>query len=457
MAAKLTTDPVRRPPTVPIPGWIVAVAFLTARKPAIKALGRRYGTAFTVRLPIVGKVVVFGEPALIKDVLSTKDDLVVPAGHVGWVFGPGSTVSLHGAELRKRRRLLLPMFHGRRMGAYEAVVQEEVLRETANWPEGREFATLPSMTRITLNAILRAIFGAEGTELNELRQLVPAMVGLGARVALMPLWARRDFGHWSPGGRFVRQRRRYDGLIAQLIATARSDPNFDQRSDVLSLMLAARYEDGSPLSEAHIGDELFTLLAAGHETTSATLTWAIERMRRNPRLLARLTDEAAGDQTRLLQATIWEVQRTNPTIQGLLRVTRARIQLGEWVIPEDHLVAVSMVMSHSSKRTFPSPDVFDPDRFLDNPPDNSVWLPFGAGIHRCVGAAFANMEMLMVLQTLLRHFNLSTTDAAGEWSRYRGVTNAPWRGGRAIVHRRTDRSATSAASECVALVTSECG
>lgn len=439
MGASATTDAVRLPPVVSIPSPIVAAAFLTARKAAVKALGRRYGTAFVVRLPIVGQVVVFGEPTLIKDVLSTKDDLVRPASHVGSVFGPGSTVSLHGAELRQRRRLLLPLFHGRRMAGYEDVVAEEVLRETASWPEGREFSTLPSMMRITINAILRAVFGAQGAEFDELRQLLPAMVALGSRLAILPTWARGDFGPWSPGGRFVRKRRRYDEIIARLIATARCDPNFAERSDVLSLLLAARYDDGQPISDSHIADELFTLLAAGHETTSATLAWTVERLRRHPQLLRRLTAEADRDESRLLQATVWEVQRTHPVIQGLLRVTRSRIRLGEWVIPENHLVAVSMVLSHSSERNFVNANVFDPDRFVGNPPDSSLWVPFGAGIHRCVGAAFANMEMLVVLRTLLRHFEFSTTTAAGEWDYFRGVTNAPWCGGRAVVHRRAGR------------------
>ncbi|MBI2698424.1 cytochrome P450 [Mycobacterium gordonae] len=436
MAARPTTEPVLRPPVVPIPGLMVAVAFLTARRAAVRALGRRYGDAFTVRLPVVGQVSVFGNPAMVREVLSTKDDLIRPASHVGSVFGPGSTVSLHGAELRQRRRLLLPVFHGKRMAAYEAVVEEEVLRETAGWVPGQPFATLPSMTRITLNAILRTVFGAEGAEFERLRQSLPAMVADGSRLALLPQWARRDFGRWSPGGRFTRQRRRYDEVIAQLIAKARNDPNFHERSDVLSLLLAARYEEGGSLTDDHIADELFTLLAAGHETTSATLAWAVERLRRHPQLLARLTAEADRGQTRLLQATVWEVQRTHPVIQGLLRVTRARVRLGEWVIPENQLVAVSMVLCHSSDRNFPDADEFNPDRFVDNPPDMSVWVPFGAGTHRCVGAAFANMEMIVVLRTLLRHFDLRTTDAAGEWSRSRGVTNAPWRGGRAVVFRR---------------------
>ena len=181
--AEATTDPVRLPPMVPIPKPIAAAAVLAARKAAVKAVGRRYGDAFTVRLPIVGHAVVISDPALIKDLFSTRGDLVTRPSNLGSVFGPGSTFSLHGAEHRQRRKLLVPPFHGRRMNGYEAIVEEEVLRETASWPEGREFATLPSMMRITLNAILRAVFGAEGTEFDELRRLVPPMVALGSRSA----------------------------------------------------------------------------------------------------------------------------------------------------------------------------------------------------------------------------------------------------------------------------------
>jgi cytochrome P450 len=446
--AEATTDPVRLPPKAPIPKPIAAGAFLAARGRAVKALGRRYGDAFTVRLPIVGQAVVISDPASIKDLFSTKGDLVTRVSNLGWVFGPGSTFSLHGGEHRQRRKLLVPPFHGKRMTGYEAIVEEEVLRETASWPEGREFPTLPSMMRITLNAILRAVFGAEGAEFDELRRLLPSMLSLGSRLAVLPLSARRDFGRLSPGGRFAGHRRRYDDVIARLIATARRDPNFTERSDVLSLLLAARHDDGQPISDSHVADELLTLLAAGHETTATTLAWAVERIRRHPWLLSRLTAEVDDEGSALLQATVWEVQRTHPVIEGTSRVTHARIRLGEWVIPEHRVVVVSVVLAHGNEKNFPNANVFEPDRFVGNPPDTSLWVPYGGGAHRCVGAAFANMEMLVTLRTLLRHFEFATTHDAGESTHSRGVANAPGRGGRAVVYRRAARAtaATKAVS-----------
>ena len=172
-----TTDLVKLPPRLRIPKIVQALAFVAGRDRAVGALARRYGTAFTLNLPIVGEAVVISDPALIKDLFTTSGDLVGrrPSNGLGRIFGPGSTFSLDGDEHRERRKLLVPPFHGKRMQGYEHIIEEEVMRETADWPEGREFETLPSMMRITLNAILRAVFGAEGAAFEELRELLPAL------------------------------------------------------------------------------------------------------------------------------------------------------------------------------------------------------------------------------------------------------------------------------------------
>ncbi len=431
-----TTDPVRLPPGPRIPKALTGIAFLAKRHRAIAAIGRRYGTAFTVSLPVFGNAVVIGDPGLIKDLFTTSSDLVGRASNLGSVLGPGSTFSLDGDEHRARRKLLVPPFHGKRMAGYEAIVEEEVMREIESWPEGREFETLAPMMRITLNAILRAVFGARGSAFDELRELFPPMIPVASRLAVMPKVFRRDYGPWSPWGRVQRYRRRYNEIIAELIAEARRDPAFDERGDVLALMLQARYEDGSPISDDHIADELLTLLSAGHETTATTLAWAIERLRRHPRLLSRLQAESDAGGSELLQAAIWEVQRVRPVVEATIRVTRQRIRLGEWVIPENRAVIASITMSHSSDRNFAKPTSFDPDRFLGAGPDTHTWIPYGGGIRRCIGAAFANMEMNVTLRTLLREFDFGTTYAAGERIHSRGVATAPGRGGRAVVYRR---------------------
>jgi cytochrome P450 len=431
-----TTDPVRLPPGPRIPKAVMGVGFLTARHRAVASIGRRYGSAFTVNLPIFGETVVIGDPGLIKDLFTTSSDLVGRAANLGTVLGPGSTFSLDGDEHRARRKLLVPPFHGKRMIGYEAIVEQEVMREAAGWPEGREFETLQPMMRITLNAILRTVFGAQGTAFDELRDLFPPMIPLASRMAVMPAALRRDLGPWSPWGRVQRYRRRYNEVIADLISEARSDPAFEDRNDVLALMLAGRYEDGSPISDDHIADELLTLLSAGHETTATTLAWAVERLRRHPRLLGRLTAEVDAGGSELRQATIWEVQRIRPVVEATIRVTRERIRLGEWVIPENHTVIASITMSHVSERNFADPTAFKPDRFLGGNPDTHTWIPYGGGIRRCIGASFANMEMNVTLRTLLREFEFGTTYAAGERTHSRGVATAPARGGLAVVYRR---------------------
>jgi cytochrome P450 len=258
---------------------------------------------------------------------------------------------------------------------------------------------------------------------------------------------RRDYGRWSPSGRATTLRRRYDEIISGLIADARRDPGFDDRGDVLALLLRARYDDRTPIADDHIADELLTLLAAGHETTATTLAWAVERLRRHPRVLSRLTDEVDAGASELLQATIFEVQRVRPVINATARLTKTRIKLGEWVIPERRVVMVSIALAHAASRNFTDPSVFDPDRFVGNPPDNHSWIPYGGGVRRCIGAAFANMEMTVTLRTLLREFEFRGTYAADEPPRSRGVATAPARGGRAVVYRRRPRASIARPAE----------
>jgi cytochrome P450 len=449
--ATATTEPVRLPPGPWAPKFAQGAALLTARHGAVAALARRYGSPFTVNLPFFGQTVVISDPVLVKELFSTSRDLIGrPTNNLGDVLGAGSMFSLDGDELLARRKLLLPPFHGKGMRTHERITEEEVMREIANWPEGREFETLEPMMRITLNTILRAVFGAEGPALDELRALMPVAVTFGSRIAFLPPIVRRDLGPWSPGGRFAQYRRRMDALIDSLIAEARADPAFEERSDVLTLLLQARYDNGEPIPDRHIADELLTLLVAGHETTSTTLAWAVERLRRHPRLLSRLTDEVDAGGSELREATILEVQRTRPVLTAALRRTKKRIRLGEWVIPEDNTVMASIQLAQASEQSFPDAESFNPDRFVGTAPNPFAWIPFGGGMNRCIGAAFATMEMDVALRTLLRELRFAPTDAPGERRHSRGVALAPGRGGRAVVYRRTADASSDADSVSVA-------
>ncbi|MFB1298357.1 cytochrome P450 [Mycobacterium sp. pW049] len=436
--ATATTDPVRLPPGPRIPKLIQGAAVLAARYGSVAALGRRYGSTFTLQLPVFGETVVISDPVLVKDLFSTSRDLVGrPQNNLGGdVLGPGSIFNLEGDELLARRRLLLPPFNGKNMRAYEDITEQEVVREMASWPEGVEFETLEPMMRITLNTILRAVFGAKGDELDELRVVIPAAVEFGSKIALLPSVVRRDVGPWSPGGKFARYRRRMDEICTSLIADARSDPNFAERGDVLSLLLQARYDNGEPIPDPFIVDELLTMLVAGHETTSTQLAWTIERIRRHPDLLQRLSDEVDAGGSELMTATIAESQRTRPVLTAALRRARTRIRLGEWVIPEGDTIMASTQLAMAAEESFPDADKFDPDRFVGNPPNPFAWIPFGGGMMRCIGASFATMEMDVTLRTMLREFRLEPTDEPDEKPHSRGVTVTPGRGGRAVVRRR---------------------
>jgi len=302
---------------------------------------------------------------------------------------------------------------------------------------------LPSMMRITLNAILRAVFGAEGPELAAMRELLPPAVLLASRLTVLPPTLRRDLGRWSPWGRLERMRRECDELIGTLIHRARSAPDLDARTDVLAMLVAARDDSGQPIPDDYIIDELQTLLAAGHETTATTLAWAVERLRRHPDVLSRLVEEVDAGGSELLQATVWEVQRSRPVIPGVLRVTKGRTRLGEWVLPAGHTVIASIALSHSSAANYTDPSRFDPTRFVETKPDTSSWIPYGGGVRRCVGAAFANTEMLITLRELLRTYTLEPTSEPDERPRSRGIANAPAAGAVAVVHSRNPRQPSS--------------
>ena len=435
--ATATTEPVRLPPGPRLPKTIQGFALLTALCEVIPALGRRYGSECTINLPIFGKIVVVSDAALVKEVFSASGDLLERPTNLGEVFGPGSTFLLNGEAHLERRRVILPVFHGKRVDAYEHIIVEEVLRETANWPEGREFKTHESMNRIALNAILRTMFGDEPAALDELRSVVPTMVTVGSFLHQLPSVVRREFGRWSPGGQMAKYRQRFDTVIDSLIAQARSDPALEERKDVLAVLLRVRDDNGEPIPDRHIANELLTLVGAGHETTANQLAWILEQLRRHPEVLARLADEVDAGGSALRQATIFEAQRIRPSIEASFRRTKTRIRLGEWVLPEGIHVTVNFQLAHESAVNFPDPDSFNPDRFLNTNPKPFRWMPFGGGVNRCPGASYAHMEMDIALRTLLREFRFEPTDARGERRRYRGVAIMPSRGGRAMVHRRT--------------------
>ncbi|MBL7255692.1 cytochrome P450 [Paractinoplanes lichenicola] len=413
------------------PRLVQVLQFAASRRGTMRRMRDRYGSAFTVQSLNLGRMVMLSDPQEVRELLQAAPELAdTPDANLGSVLGPGSMFAIAGEEHRRQRKLLTPPFHGRRLRAYEGIIEVETRRETASWPMNKPFPVMPSTMRITLNVILRAVFGADGDELDELRVLLPKAVRLGSVLAVLPV-LRLELGGQGPGARFARHRRRYDEIVDVLIARAKADPRLAEREDVLAMLVQSRYDDGSAMSRDQIADQLLTLLAAGHETTATTLAWAVERLRRHPEVLARLND--AGDE--LFDATVTEVQRVRPVIEMTSRQVRAEsLRIGRWTFPRGTVVTAGIALVHDDATLFPEPERFDPDRFLRARADG--WIPFGGGVRRCLGAAFASLEMRVVLRTILRDFVLEPTTAAPERSHNRGIAVAPARGGLAVVRRR---------------------
>lgn len=432
-----TDTPGAPPPAVPLPRAAQMVLMAGFRRWYLRNAIKRYGRVFSINVPFFGRSVVVADPALARQVyLASTDDLINVQPNLSRIFGPGSVFALDGSEHRKRRKLLAPPFHGQSIKNYEKVIEEETLRETASWPENTEFATLEPMNRITLNVILRTVFGADGAELDYLREIIPPWAKLGSRMATLP---EPSFptGRYSPWGRLETFRRNFDRTVFTLIDQAKADPRFEERTDILALLLRSTYEDGTPMSPQDVSDELLTLLGAGHETTASTLGWVFERLRRHPEVLARLVEENdRGETNEYRQAFLQEVQRHRTVIDFSGRhVLAPHFDLGPWRIPHGYTVMIAIANVHENPDVFADPKRFDPDRFLGTRTP-TAWIPFGGGTRRCIGAAFANVEMDVVLRTVLEHFTIRTDNAPDEKVHFRGIAFTPKAGGKITVQRR---------------------
>jgi cytochrome P450 len=432
-----STTAINLPPGPRLPVFVQGLAYAVSRTWTIERLTRKYGDVFTITLPVFGRSVIVADPVLAKQLFTANtDDVGNIQPNLSRVLGSGSVFALDRAEHRRRRKLLTPPFHGKSIKNYERIFEEETLRESASWPEGAEFETLEPMMRITLNTILRAVFGADGERLDELRRIIPPWVTLASRLTVLPVPAH-TYGRLTPWGRLSEYRRQYDAIVDRLIDDVRADPDFETRDDVLALLLRSTYEDGSAMSRRDIGDELLTLLAAGHETTGSTLAWVFERVSRHPEVLSALEAEAATDDNEYRQATILETQRVRTVIDFAGRHVYAKtLALGDWVIPQGYSITVAINKLHHRAQDYAGADRFDPQRFVDNKPSMLAFIPYGGGTRRCVGAVFANVEMDVVLRTVLRHFVIETTTAPDEKMHSRGVAYTPKSGGRVTMRRR---------------------
>ena len=327
---------------------------------------------------------------------------------------------------------MLPPFHGERMRAYESVIAEAASAELATWPTGDEFALHPSMQAITLEVILRAVFGVEDdARRRELRDGLVAILAESASPAAVGLVvpALRRLPHYRDFRALVD---RTDELLAAEIAERRADPELAERDDILSLLVAARFEDGSAMGDSELRDQLMTLLLAGHETTATGLAWTFDLLLHRPDALARLLAELDGDSTAYLDAVIAESLRVRPVVPITGRLLHQGAELGGYQLEPGTVVLVAIYVAHTNREVYPDPFAFLPERFLDDGPETYSWVPFGGGTRRCIGAAFAQMEMRVVLRTILRSIRLRAASPTLERPVRRNVTLSPRDGTRVV-------------------------
>ena len=393
----------------------------------IDANRRRYGDVVTFRSLFDPCFVMVFDPEIAKQVFRGSPEQL-RAGEANAVLGPvvgqRSVLLLDGAEHLRERKLLLPPFHGERMRAYERVMTEAADRAIDSWPVGREFTLLPSLRSLTLDVILRAVFGVdEGPRMEELKRRIRAMIDpTSSRLGLIALALSGGRFGSAAGQRFEDRRAAVDELIYEEIARRRDAPDLAEREDVFSMLLLARDEDGEAMTDAELRDELVTLLVAGHETTATGLAWAFELLLRNPDVLARAQAALAAGDRAYLDAVVKETLRIKPVIAGVGRVVRGEpFRLGRFEIPVGIEINPSIGAIHRRRDRYPSPREFRPERFLDDhAPDTYTWLPFGGGTRRCLGASFASFEMAVVIRRVLERTDLAARRPAAREGRAQG-------------------------------------
>jgi cytochrome P450 len=412
---------------------------------------QRYGDPFTARLPSTPPVVLFSDPTAIREIFTADDD-DLHAGEATVVLepilGPHSILLLDGDRHLRERRLMMPPFHGDRMRAYADVMREVTERAIAAWPMGQPFPLMRETQAITLDIIVRTVFGvSDGAAMSALRDRLRRFVAQAVNPLYLWPVLQLDLGPLSPWGRFVRLRREIDALLDAEIATRRSAGS-SQRDDVLSLLVSARDEQGAPMGDAEVRDELMTLLLAGHETTASSLAWTVHRLLSEPGVHEQARAEVAAvigpggvtpetvAQLEYLDAVVKETMRLNPVIPDVLRIVKRPMRIGGVDLPAGVGAAPNIYAAHHRPDTWPEPYRFRPERFLGTRSNPYEFFPFGGGSRRCLGQAFALFEMKVVLATLLARTELRLAPGYTLRVVRRNITWAPSEGMPVVVTRR---------------------
>ena len=413
----------------------------------LRGARRRYGSAFTMRLLGAPVFVVISDPDQIKEVFQAPPDVLHPgegASILEPVVGPNSVILLDEGPHLEQRKLLLPAFHGERMQQLAGLMAELAEREVGSWPRGETIALHPRLQRLTLEVILRAVFGLDrGARLDRLRELLTELLAFAeSPLSMLPPLPPRLTRSIAAVGRRQEAGALIDEEIYGLIEERREEVDGDAE-DVLGMLLAARHEDGSEMSAQELRDELVTALVAGHETTASQLAWAFARLTREPAALGRLTAEIdAGESEEYLTATINEVMRMHPVLPNAEpRLVKKPIEIGGVRYEPGVVLMANAYLVHHDPSIYPEPDAFRPERFLEQAPGTYTLLPFGGGRRRCIGASFALLEMRIVLRAVLSRCEVASASDGPERTRRRGITLSPAGGAQVILGDRPHRPA----------------
>jgi cytochrome P450 family 135 len=435
---------IRRSALPPGPRWpalLQSIALVRFRHWFVPRMHRRYGDCFTVRImPSGSALVLFTRPEHAKEIFAGDPELF-HAGKgnaiLGPIMGEHSLLLQDSAEHKRARRLLMPAFNGAALRGYQDLVTEIARDEVATWTPGRPFRSLDRMNALTLEVILRVVFGVtDESRLAELRPLVNKTVDISPAILLgwgYP-WLQR-FGPWKAT---VENQRALDGVMYAEIAERRRATDLDQRTDVLSRLLqvgTAGSDDDNPLTDTELRDQLVTLLLAGHETTATALSWALYELGRDAGQLAearRAADEGDDD---YLEAVMKESMRLHPVIPMVVRHLMAPATIGGVDLPRGANVGPSILVSHAREDNFEEPAAFRPGRFLEGHLAPHTWIPFGGGVRRCIGAGFSLMEGVAVLREVLASYHVALPAGPADYPRVRNITSVPRHGAQVVVSR----------------------
>jgi cytochrome P450 family 135 len=435
--------PDRLPPTLPLPRALQTLRFSIRQIEYVFRARRELGEVFLFR-GAVDDAVVTSHPDHVRSLFTAKPEeapSLTGESPLRPIVGPNSVLTAVGPRHMRQRKLLLPPFHGEAVQRYTEMIAEAAEREIERWPLGTPFALAPRMQAITLDVIMAGIFGVEGqpapgTPEHALREQIREMVGLSTRREAQ-LFELLNLASDEPIGPLRAFLKVLDQHVYAVIEARRADPR--ERTDILSLLLDAETEEGERLTDGELRDELLTLVLAGHETTANSLAWAFERLLRHPQAYERLRDVARSedDEEGYVEAVIHETMRSRPVIPIIGRRVQVPWQLGDYRVPAETPVLMSILLVHHREDVYPDPFAFRPERFLGVKPGTYTWIPFGGGIRRCLGAALAMAEQRVVLRAIASRTALEPADAAPERARHRNVTMIPEAGARVVMTSRS--------------------